>query len=69
MDSKNVELKAKANEFLYYKLKELGLVSQMDLDIGVEFLDLERIAAGESDSNMHQSINSVVPSEQDNQSI
>ena len=39
----------------------------MNLDIGVEFLDLERIAAGESDPD-RQSINSVVPSEQDNQS-
>ena len=67
MEHKNVELKAKANEFLYFKLKELGLVSQMDFDIGVEFLDLERIAAGESDPD-RQSINSVVPSEQDNQS-
>ena len=67
MGQKNVELKAKANEFLYFKLKELGLVSQMDFDIGVEFLDLERIAAGESDPD-RQSINSVVPSEQDNQS-
>ena len=34
-------MKAKANEFLYYKLKELGLVSQMDVDIGLEFLDIQ----------------------------
>ena len=38
----------------------------MDLDIGVEFLDLERIAAGDFDLD-RQSINSVEPAEQDKQ--
>ena len=30
---------------MYYKLKELGLVSQMDLNIGVELLDFGRVQA------------------------
>ena len=40
---KLIKTKAQANEFLYYKLKEIGLVTQIDENIGVELLDLERI--------------------------
>ena len=40
---KMIKTRAQANEFLYYKLKEIGLVTQIDENIGVELLDLERI--------------------------
>ena len=34
---------AEVNEFLYYKLREEGLTQQIDEDIGIEFLNLDRI--------------------------
>ena len=43
LEYQQIKERAQANEFLYYKLKELGLVSNMDVNIGIEFLDLEKI--------------------------
>ena len=34
---------AEVNEFLYYKLREEGLTQRLDEDIGIEFLNLDRI--------------------------
>ena len=34
---------AEVNEFLYYKLREEGLTHRLDEDIGIEFLNLDRI--------------------------
>ena len=42
---KLIKTRAQANEFMYYKLKELGLVSQMDLNIGAELLNFGRVQA------------------------
>ena len=34
---------AEVNEFLYYKLREEGLTQRLDEDIGIEFLNLDKI--------------------------
>ena len=41
----HIRAKAEANEFMYYKLKENGLLKRIDENIGIEFLDLDRIMA------------------------
>ena len=43
LEFKKIKTKAQANEFLYYKLKEIGLVSKIDELIGVELLDFDRL--------------------------
>ena len=43
---------------MYYKLKEAGLVDNVDETIGLEFLDLDRIIAT---SNSHHSSNKTTP--------
>ena len=56
VESQNIKTKAKANEFLYYKLKEFGLISQMDIDIGIEFIDMDRATQS---TGHHDSVNSL----------
>ena len=58
VESQNIKTKAKANEFLYYKLQEFGLISQMDIDIGIEFIDTDRNIATQGTGN-HDSVNSL----------
>ena len=36
---------AEVNEYMYYKLREQGLIDKIDENIGIEFLDLDRIVA------------------------
>ena len=39
------DLKAatKANEEMYYKLKDAGLIARIDEDIGLEFINLDQV--------------------------
>ena len=47
---------AEVNEFLYYKLREEGLTSQIDEDIGIEFLNLDRILMRNKSIETHDKI-------------
>ena len=47
---------ARINELIYYELKKQGVTSQIDEDIGIDFIDTESIC-GESESR-NQSIES-----------
>ena len=33
----NLRAKAEANEYLYYRMKEIGLIGNIDEEIGIEF--------------------------------
>jgi len=34
---------AQANEYMYYKLREQGLSKQIDVSIGIEFINLDKL--------------------------
>ena len=38
---KEIRTIAEANEFMYYKLKEVGLAHEIDENIGLEFLNVD----------------------------